>query len=85
MDGFNQPAAPVAATNTAPSEGEAFWVWAQDQVGQLFAQFLQNAGQYESVEAYSDALHQQAWLLTERIAKASYTNGRGRRGKKQFK
>jgi hypothetical protein len=41
----------------------------------LFARFMADADQYDSVEAYTDALAAKAWEITETVLKQSYRNG----------
>ncbi len=57
------------------------------QHDELFASFVANHEEYDSVEDYTDALESQSWEMVEAIAKLSYRNGiaRGReRGGRRY-
>jgi hypothetical protein len=57
------------------SEGKSFLAVVRAEYDALFARFVADADEYDSVEAYTDALAAEAWEITEGVVKQSYRNG----------
>jgi hypothetical protein len=59
----------------AAEDGKTFLRQARDEHAALFARFVANADEYDTVEEYTDAIESQAWEITEAVVKQSYMNG----------
>jgi hypothetical protein len=56
-------------------KAEAFLTTCKEQHQQLFAEYLDKAGTYSSLETFAEALREADWELTVAKLKESYRNG----------
>ncbi len=57
------------------TEGQKFLTQAKARHAEVFREMLQRCEEYPSVEAYTEAIEQASWKLTEVLTKESWRNG----------